>query len=96
MDLDTTVKAVELLKTLNANYRVLLTKVDSRTKNGRDAKHFLADAQLPIFKEEIPLLVAFQRSPSRGVVVQDFPDRRARIGWNRYKAVGKEIATELL
>jgi len=56
----------------------------------------LADSQLPIFKEEIPLLVAFQRSPSRGVVVQDFPDRRAKIGWNRYKAIGKEIATELL
>ena len=95
LDLDTTVKAVELLKTLDANYRVLLTKVDSRTKNGRDAKQFLQDAQLPLFKEEIPLLVAFQRAPSRGVVVQDFPDRRARIGWNRYKAVGKEIAATM-
>ena len=91
LDLDTTVKAIELLKTLKANYRVLLTKVDSRTKNARDAKSFLEEAQLPIFKTEIPLLVAFQRSPSRGVVVQDYPDRRAKIGWNRYKDVGKEI-----
>ncbi|MDJ0595733.1 MAG: ParA family protein [Pleurocapsa sp. MO_226.B13] len=92
LDLDTTVKAVELLKTLDANYKVLLTKVDSRTKNGREAKKFLEAAQLPLFKHEIPLLVAFQRSPSRGVIVKDYPDPRAYIGWNQYKAIGKEIA----
>ncbi|MEM7594443.1 MAG: ParA family protein [Cyanobacteria bacterium P01_A01_bin.83] len=93
LDLDTTVKAVELLRNLNAaaNYKVLLTKVDSRTKNAKDAQEFLKDAQLPLFKTEIPLLVAFQRSPSRGVVVKDYPDRRAKIGWYRYMEVGKEI-----
>ena len=91
LDLDTTVKAIELLKNLDAKYKVLLTKVDSRTKNGRDAKQFLETAQLPAFKNEIPLLVAFQRSPSRGVIVKDFPDRRSYVGWNQYKAVGKEI-----
>jgi chromosome partitioning protein len=91
LDLDTTVKAVELLKTLNAKYRVLLTKVDARTKNPQAARDFLAAAQLPIFKTEIPLLVAFQRSPSRGVIVKDYPDRRAKIGWYRYQDVGKEI-----
>jgi chromosome partitioning protein len=91
LDLDTTVKAVELLKTLNANYRVLLTKVDARTKNPQSARDFLAAAQLPIFKNEIPLLVAFQRSPSLGVIVKDYPDRRAKIGWYRYQEVGKEI-----
>lgn len=95
LDLDTTVKAVELLKTMDANYKVLLTKIDSRTKNGRDARKFLEDAELPLFEDEIPLLVAFQRSPSRGVVVKDFPDRRAKIGWNRYKAIGKEITQEI-
>ncbi len=95
LDLDTTVKAVELLKTLDANYKVLLTKVDSRTKNGREAKNFLEAAQLPLFKHEIPLLVAFQRSPSRGVIVKDYPDPRAYIGWNQYKAIGKEI-TEIM
>ena len=95
LDLDTTVKAVELLKTMDANYKVLLTKIDSRTKNGRDARKFLEDAELPVFQDEIPLLVAFQRSPGRGVVVKDFPDPRAKIGWNRYKAIGKEIAREI-
>ena len=96
LDLDTTVKAVELLRTLNANYKVLLTKVDSRTKNGREAKKFLEEAQLPLFTAEIPLLVAFQRSPSRGVTVKDYPDRRAKIGWYRYQDVGKEVAEAVL
>ncbi|BAZ44953.1 cobyrinic acid a,c-diamide synthase [Chondrocystis sp. NIES-4102] len=91
LDLDTTIKAVELLKPFKAKYKVLLTKVDSRTVNGRDAKKFLEAAQIPLFKEEIPLLAAFGRSPSRGVIIKDFPDRRSYIGWNKYKAVGKEI-----
>jgi chromosome partitioning protein len=95
LDLDTTVKAVELLKTLDANYKVLLTQVDSRTKNGRDAQQFLKEAQLPLFKTEIPLLVAFQRSPSRGVIVKDFPDPRSYIGWNKYKSIGKEIVASM-
>ena len=93
LDIDTTIKAVELLKPLKAKYKVLLTQVDSRTRNGRDARKILEDAQLPLFKVDIPLLVAFQRAPSRGVIVKDFPDSRSYIGWNSYKAIGKEIAS---
>ena len=95
LDLDTTVKAVELLSSMNANYRVLLTKVDSRTKNAQQARESIAEAQLPMFEAEIPLLVAFQRSPSRGVTVKDYPDRRAKIGWYRYQDVGKEILSAI-
>lgn len=91
LDLDSTMKAVELLEPLEANYKVLLTQVDSRTKNGRDARKFLEEAKLPLFKVDIPLLVAFQRAPSRGVTVKDFPDSRSYIGWNKYKEVGKEV-----
>ncbi len=91
LDLDSTLKAVELLEPLKANYKVLLTQVDSRTKNGRDARRFLEEAKLPLFKVDIPLLVAFQRAPSRGVTVKDFPDSRSYIGWNKYKEVGKEV-----
>ncbi len=95
LDLDTTVKAIELLKNLKANYKVLLTKVDSRTRNGKDAKDFLKESQLPVFQTEIPLLVAFQRSPSLGVIVRDYPDRRAKIGWHRYQDIGKEISKSI-
>ncbi|GAB4236417.1 MAG: ParA family protein [Stanieria sp.] len=91
LDLDTTIKAVELLEPLKINYKVLLTQVDSRTINGREARKFLEESQLPLFKADIPRLVAFERSPSRGVIVKDFPDPRSHLGWSKYRAVGKEI-----
>ncbi|AFZ33828.1 chromosome partitioning protein [Stanieria cyanosphaera PCC 7437] len=91
LDLDTTLKAVELLEPLKINYKVLLTQVDSRTINGREARKFLEESKLPLFKADIPRLVAFERSPSRGVIVKDFPDPRSHLGWSKYRAVGKEI-----
>lgn len=91
LDLDTTVKAVELLTPLKVKFKVLLTQVDPRTKNGREARKFLEEAKLPLFKTDIPRLVAFERAPSRGVIVKDYPDPRSRLGWSKYRAVGKEI-----
>ncbi|MBE9170575.1 ParA family protein [Pleurocapsales cyanobacterium LEGE 06147] len=91
LDLDTTVKAVELLTPLKVNFKVLLTQVDPRTKNGREARKFLEEAKLPLFKTDIPRLVAFERAPSRGVTVKDYPDPRANLAWSKYRAVGKEI-----
>ncbi|HHP7229474.1 MAG TPA: ParA family protein [Xenococcaceae cyanobacterium] len=94
LDLDTTVKAAELLAPLKANYKVLLTKVDSRTTNGRDARKFLEAAKLPLFRGEIPLLVAFQRSPGKGVIIKDYPDPRSHLGWASYQSVGKEMMSQ--
>jgi chromosome partitioning protein len=91
LDIDTTIKSVELLESLGAKYKVLLTQVDSRTKTGRNAKQILEEAKVPMFKTEIPLLVAFERSSSRGVIVRDCSDPRAQFGWTKYQAVGKEI-----
>jgi chromosome partitioning protein len=91
LDLDTTIKAVELLEPLKINYKVLLTQVDSRTINGREARKFLEESKLPLFKVDIPRLVAFERCPSRGVIVKDYPDPRSHLGWSKYRAVGKEI-----
>lgn len=91
LDLDATFKAVEQLETLNANFKVLLTKVDGRTKNGREARERLQEAKFPLFKTEIPLLVAFERASQRGVVIQDYPDPRSKMAWSAYEAVGREI-----
>lgn len=91
LDLDATFKAVEQLQALHANFKVLLTKVDARTKNGREAKQRLKDAKFPLFKTEIPLLVAFERASQRGVIIKDYPDPRSKIAWSAYEAVGKEI-----
>jgi chromosome partitioning protein len=91
LDIDATVKAVELLKNFKTNFKILLTKVDSRTKNGREARAILNEHKLPIFKSEIPLLVAFERASQKGVVIKDYSDPRAHSGWLSYQAVGKEI-----
>jgi chromosome partitioning protein len=91
LDIDTTLKTIELMNSWKANFKVLLTMVDPRTKNGREARKTLEEAKIPMFKTDIPRLVAFERSPFRGVVVKDYPDPRARIGWSRYRSVGKEI-----
>jgi len=46
---------------------------------------------LPLFQTDIPLLVAFERSSSRGVIIKDCGDPRAQFGWSKYQAVGKEV-----
>jgi chromosome partitioning protein len=91
LDIDTTIKTTELLEAWGAKYKILLTQVDSRTKTGREARAILEEAKLPLFKAEIPLLVAFERSSSRGVVVRDYLDPRAQLGWTKYQSVGKEV-----
>jgi chromosome partitioning protein len=65
--------------------------VDSRTKTGRNAREILEAAKMPLFKVDIPLLVAFERSSSRGVIIRDYSDPRAQFGWTKYQAVGKEV-----
>jgi chromosome partitioning protein len=91
LDIDATLKAVDLLEPLQANYRILLTRVDSRTVNGREARKTLESLNLPLFSTEIPLLVAFQRAPVRGITIKDYPDSRAKQAWSKYEEVGAEI-----
>jgi chromosome partitioning protein len=95
LDLDATLKAVDILNEFNANFKVLLTKVDTRTINGREAKKFLQEHNLPMFKTEITKLVAFERAPQRGVIIKDYPDQRAKFAWQQYLKVGKEISESL-
>ncbi len=90
LDLDATVKAIETLPQ-GVNYKILLTKVDARTKNGKFAQKFLEEHKLPLFKAQIPLLVAFERASQYGVTVKNYHDFRSRQGWAQYQAVGDEI-----
>lgn len=91
LDLDATLKAVEIIQELKAPFKILLTKVDSRTINGRKARKTLQDHELPIFKTEIPLLIAFEKASENGLTVKDYNDYRSRQAWRKYEAVGKEI-----
>jgi chromosome partitioning protein len=91
LDIDTTIKTTELLEKWGAKYKVLLTQVDSRTRTGRAARGILEEAKLPLFQSDIPLLVAFERASSKGIIVKECIDPRAQFGWSKYQAVGKEI-----
>ena len=91
LDIDTTLKSVELLEGWGAKYKVLLTQVDSRTKTGRNARAILEEAKMPLFTVDIPLLVAFERSSSRGVIIRDYNDPRSQFGWSKYQSVAKEV-----
>ncbi|PSO75921.1 MAG: chromosome partitioning protein ParA [Cyanobacteria bacterium QS_4_48_99] len=91
LDIDATLKAAEILEPLKANFKVLLTKVDSRTRNGREARKSLEEQNLPMFAQDIPQLVAFERASSRGMLIKDYSDPRSRMAWEKYKAVGGEV-----
>jgi chromosome partitioning protein len=91
LDLDALIKTVEILDKLKANFKILLTMVDPRSTSIREAKKSLQEVKLPLFKAEIPRLVAFERSPLKGVIVKDYPDPRSKLAWEGYKALGKEI-----
>lgn len=93
LDLDATIKAVEILSPLDVNYKILLTKVDARTKNGILARNFLEAQKLPLFKADIPLLVAFERASQHGLTVRDFHDFRSRQAWRQYQSIGDEIVS---
>ncbi|WP_373480634.1 AAA family ATPase [Geminocystis sp.] len=92
LDLDATIKAVDFFKKHNVNnYKILLTKVDSRTTNSKTAKQFLIRENIPLFKTEIPLLIAFERASQNGKTVKDYHDSRGKQAWKQYESVGKEI-----
>ena len=54
-------------------------------------RSFLEEHQLPSFKTEIPLLVAFEKASQQGLTVRDYGDFRAKQAWKNYAAVGKEV-----
>ena len=92
LDLDALLRTVDVLTQLGASYKVLLTLVPPPpSQSGREARKMLLEAGLPVFESEIKRLVAFERAPLMGVVVQDYPDPRSQAAWEGYAAVGKEI-----
>lgn len=91
LDLDALSKTVDLLEGMNAKYKILLTQVPPRSSAARDARKSLEELNLPIFKAEIPRLVAFERAPFKGVLVKDYPDPRSQTAWESYQALGREI-----
>lgn len=96
MSLDALIQTIELLRGLGIDkYRVLLTRVPPPPRReGEEAREFLTEAGFPLFQGKIREAVAFQKAANEGVLVHQVSDRRARIAWNEYCTIGKEVFGE--
>jgi chromosome partitioning protein len=74
-------------------YRVLLTKVPPPPQTeGAQLRASLKQAGIPLFKAEIPLLVAYRKASAEGITAREVKgDANARRAWLAYERVGKEI-----
>jgi len=74
-------------------FKVLLTKVPPPPQTeGAQLRASLREARIPVFKSEIPLLVAYRKASADGVTARDVKgDRNARRAWLAYEKVGREI-----
>ncbi|MEM1369034.1 MAG: ParA family protein [Cyanobacteria bacterium P01_H01_bin.15] len=102
LDLDALLKTTEMLDSLSARYKVLLTMVPPhRRRPGtntpephlkeRQARKLLDSADIPTFDTSIPSYTAFERCPLLGVTVQNYDDKYSKSAWNCYEKVGEEI-----
>lgn len=91
--MDALVLTVNSLREIgNEQFRVLLTIVPPRPNHdGEDARKIILEAELPLFKGEIPRLIAYQRAALNGCVVNEVHDPRAEHAWEEYVKIGKEI-----
>ncbi len=91
--LGATLQMVDALKSLQTNYKILLTLIPPYpNKTGEDARAALDKAELPIFKSGIRRLAVFQRAALEGVPVNQVKgDSYAGIAWRCYFEVGREI-----
>jgi chromosome partitioning protein len=91
--LGATLQMIDALKSLQTNYKILLTLIPPYpNKTGEDARAALDKAELPIFKSGIRRLAVFQRAALEGVPVNQVKgDSYAGIAWRCYADVGREI-----
>ncbi len=91
--LGATLQMVDFLKSLQTNYKLLLTLIPPYpNRTGEEARAALERAELPLFKSGIRRLSVFQRAALEGVPVNQIRgDSYAGIAWRCYADVGKEI-----
>ena len=91
LSIDATLETVAMLDALKCDrYRILLTIVPpAPRKTGAQAREALSE--LPLFPQSIREFAAYEKAALEGVVVHQVKDRNARIAWNDFQALGKEI-----
>lgn len=92
--IDALTQTVAALEKIGTNrFRILLTIVPPKpSHDGEEARGLLEERGLPLFRAEIPRLVAFQKAALQGRPVNKVSDPRAESAWRAYLGVGEEIA----
>jgi len=89
--LEALLSTVDKLQNLTA-YGVVLTMVDSRKKTtAMQAKDTLNRLSIPVFKQMIRRLTAYEKAALAGVPVYETGDRFGRIAWGEYESLAQEI-----
>lgn len=93
--LEALLATLEALKTSGARYRVLLTMVPPRpSRDGEEARILLQESGVPLFGAWVRRAAAFPKASLLGVPVYALPDPRAKLAWEDYVRVGKEVLDE--
>jgi chromosome partitioning protein len=83
-------QTLAVLRSVATNYRVLMTIVPPRpNRDGEEAREYLADQGVPLFRSSIRRIAAFPRAGLEGVTVDHLD--RMNLGWRDYEMVGEEI-----
>ena len=93
LDTDGLILTVKALKAMNVqHYRVLITKAPPPPqKEALDLMRQLEELDVPVFSSIVPMLKAFSKASSTGVLVSQVDDPRAQRAWEAYEEVGKEM-----
>jgi len=93
LSIKATVKTFRAMQELSSkNFKILITMCPPPpSHDGSDAQKFLEQNGLPVFKTQIRRYTAYRRASLEGLLVSDVKNQYARIAWNDYKKVGKEI-----
>lgn len=87
----TIMPAVEDLRAIGADFRVLLTMVPPTGYAGEEARETIKAAKLPICKTAIRRYTAFNRAALAGVLVRDVSDDHAADCWQDYLDLTREL-----
>lgn len=91
LSVDAMLQTVERLQTIGSEqYKVLLTMVHPKpVRMVEQARDFLS--ALPLFNAHIRRYIAYEKASLLGVPVYESGDKMAKVAWDDYVKVGKEI-----
>ena len=90
--IDALLQTVDLLQSLGSDcYPILLTMIHPKpVKMAEQTREALSE--LPLFKKDIRRLICYEKASLQGVPVYEVRgDKMAKVAWQDYLAVGKEI-----